>query len=107
MVRCAATSYQGVMGLAVQNLFHTIVVIGSTLGVGCASRGETFEPTPDPQNADRKPDREAGQPDAAEESSGDDAANCECAGEGVECQGNGMLCCWATDPCCEPCCPDL
>ncbi len=30
---------------------------------------------------------------------------CECAEQGtIECTGNGVICCWATDPCCEPCC---
>lgn len=112
---------------APSRLFHTLVGSGAALVLGCAAspdRAEDDGPTSRrPENAggsasapeSLSPDAPDGDPDGPASGSdpvpdmGEGGApdSHECAGEGIECTSNGVMCCWANDPGCESCCPGI
>jgi hypothetical protein len=96
-----------------QRLFRTLVVGGATWATACAT-----SPTPDrTTDLESTDDADASGPTEATEATAssdptaqatsDAAPACECVTTDTpaECQANGVMCCWAHDPCCEPCCP--
>lgn len=90
-------------------LFSALVVGGTTLTLGCAAQGDTAPKSSSPDlEPEIEPEPEAEIEPEAEPAAKDLAAEThECAGEGFECSANGVACCWANDPGCESCCPDL
>ena len=92
-------------------LFHVLVVLGASAvgsAAGCKPDHKPVEPDAGSRAAsptERGPSIET--PDrVASQGTPEPASACEpvCAGEGVGCTSNGVLCCWGTDPCCESCC---
>lgn len=83
-------------------LFSALVVGGTALTLGCAAQGDT---APKSSSPDLEPEIEP-DPEAETEPEAEPEAHA-CAGEGIECTANGVMCCWANDPGCESCCPDL
>lgn len=96
-------------------LFHPLVTAALALVPACAGpaspsttqRATEPEVTTEdaPVTAATTPDPAPGAEDSPAPEPTRIADACECVGEGVTCEANGVACCWAHHECCEPCCP--
>ena len=100
-----------VMLTSPQRLFAALVGGGATLAMGCASQPDTareMQPTAPASSAAHTPvSHPMTEPVTRTEPTPAKVGRFECAGEGINCTSDGVMCCWGTHPGCEPCCPDL
>jgi hypothetical protein len=84
-------------------LFTALVLQGALLGACYEEEEEILASGDDSASGDTSGDTS----DTSTNTGTCDDAVCEDTTDWTTCQADGVLCCWATGECCEPCCGHL